>query len=382
VAGRSFAAAAAISSKEDGVFETIAGLAKRIAAGWRRPSLRAALIGAFVVLPCVAATPETDEKPPETLAATGLYTDFATLRVDPRHLPFSPQYPLWTDGAAKRRWISLPPGTAIDGSDPEAWVFPVGTRIWKEFSFGGRRVETRYLEHKGEGRWLYAAYAWSEDGREAPLVSIRGRRAAYPLGNGKAHAIPGVTDCKACHEGGRSRVLGFSALQLSSDRDPQAPHAEPATGIDLTFLVEKGLLVGYEDTAPRIEARSGTERAALGYLHGNCGHCHNERGSLSNLGLFLRHVFGERPQPAVATTFGHPVKKPAPGQSADAVSRIAPGDPDTSAVIERMSSRYPALQMPPLGTEAIDEEAVSLLRRWIAEADRPAVSSYHRKGDR
>jgi hypothetical protein len=38
--------------------------------------------------------------------------------------------------------------------------------------------------------------------------------------------------------------------------------------------------------------------------------------------------------------------------------------------------------MPPLGTETVDEEAVSLLRRWIAEADRPAVSSYHRKGDR
>jgi hypothetical protein len=29
---------------------------------------------------------------------------------------------------------------------------------------------------------------------------------------------------------------------------------------------------------------------------------------------------------------------------------------------QRMGSRYPAMQMPPLGTELVDEEGVSLLR--------------------
>ena len=62
-------------------------------------------------------------------AAAGLarYRALCRLRdaeIDPRNLAFAPQYPLWTDGAAKRRWISLPPGTAIDASDPENWVFP------------------------------------------------------------------------------------------------------------------------------------------------------------------------------------------------------------------------------------------------------------------
>src|SRR3712207_3165141 len=188
----------------------------------------------------------TSARAPESLADTGLYSDFATLEVDPRHLAFSPQYPLWTDGATKRRWISLPPGTAIDASDPDAWVFPVGTRFWKEFSFGGRRVETRYLERQADGQWLYAAYAWSADGREAHLTSPRGKRAAYPLPGGRSHTIPGVADCKACHQGGRSEVLGFSALQLSPDRDPGALHAEAGagSGLDLRALVEKGLVVG------------------------------------------------------------------------------------------------------------------------------------------
>jgi hypothetical protein len=335
----------------------------------------AAVLAAACVLSwsaaAVALSP-AEASPPSTLAATGLYADAGTLAVDPRHLAFSPQYPLWTDGATKRRWISLPPGGAIDGSDADAWVFPVGTRIWKEFSFQGRRVETRYLERRPDGQWLYAAYAWNPEEREALLVSPKGRRNAYPLANGKTHTIPGVNDCKACHQGGRSAVLGFSALQLSAARDPNAPHAEDGAGVDLRFLVESGALTGYprdtQATSPRIPSASPTERAALGYLHGNCGHCHNDQGPLRNLGLFLRQVLGSGSR-ATATTVGFPVRKAAPGQTQDATLRVAAGEPDRSALMQRVASRYPALQMPPLGTELVDDEAVTLLRRWIAEVD-------------
>ena len=247
---------------------------------------------------------------PQNLQDTGLYADFKTLAVDPKHLAFTPQYPLWSDGAAKRRWLSLPDGGVIDGSDPDAWVFPIGTRFWKEFAFGAQRVETRYLERQADGQWLYAAYAWSPDGREAVLVSQKGRRNAYQLVAERSHMIPGVNDCKACHEGGRSEILGFSTLQLSRDRDPDALHAEPRSfpDVDVNYLIEKGLLVGFPQTlakaAPRIDAASATERAALGYMHGNCGHCHNDQGPLKNLGLFLRHISADRTQPAVTTTIG------------------------------------------------------------------------------
>ena len=350
-------------------------IAKLRETGWGRRLVRAtaALSLALAVSKSGEAIPQQDAvRPPQTLEATGLYADFEKLEIDPRHLAFSPQYPLWTDGAEKRRWISLPPGTTIDGSDPDDWVFPVGTRLWKEFSFGGQRVETRYLERQADGQWLYAAYAWSPDGREAQLVSERGRRNAYALGSGQSHTIPGVNDCKACHQGSRTAVLGFSAFQLL-ERDPGALHAEPesAAMVDIRYLVEKGLLAGVPEplAAPPRAARSGTERAALGYLHANCGHCHNAQGPLRNIGLFLRHVSGARVQPATTSTAGHPVKKPAPGQSPEAVLRVEPGHPDRSALVQRISSRYPALQMPPLGTELVDEEAVALIRRWIAETD-------------
>jgi hypothetical protein len=322
--------------------------------------------------------------PPQHLRESGLYADFDTLTVDAAHIAFSPQYPLWTDGATKRRWISLPPGSAIDASDPDAWVFPIGTRLWKEFSFAGQRVETRYIERQPDGQWRYAAYAWSADGREAELVPAAGKRGAYPLGGNKAHTIPSVSDCKVCHQGGRSEVLGFSLVQLSPERDPGALHADAAgAGLDLKELIARGLIAGLPESAlkPRQIATSATERAALGYLHGNCGHCHNEQGPLRNVGLFLRQTAAAGAEHAIASTFDQPLKKSAPGLPADAMLRIEPQHPDRSALMQRIGSRYPPLQMPPLGTVLVDREAVDLLQRWIAESEPVSPSSpHHQKG--
>lgn len=321
---------------------------------------------------------------PQLLSETGLYSDFRRHVVAPENLQYSPQYPLWTDGAAKRRWFRLPPGTSIDGSKPDGWVFPVGTRFWKEFAFDGRRVETRYLERQGDGTWLYATYAWNADETEAVLVPDKGLLRAYPLSGGQAHAIPGINDCKICHQGRSTEVLGFGALQLSPDRDPNALHGEPmpAPGVDLNYLVKHKMLRGLPkallDTPPRIAAASPTERAALGYLHGNCGHCHSDDSQQKNLEFALRHALTQGPgalERAIATTVLHPVKARASGQTEDAVFRIEPGHPERSVVIQRMSSRYAALQMPPLGTVIVDNEATTLISRWIAETSAPGAAS-------
>ena len=103
--------------------------------------------------------------------------------------------------------------------------------------------------------------------------------------------FPDESDCRACHEGAAVPVLGFSALQLSSDRDPLAPHADARTSIDLAGLVARGLIRNLPpsllSTPPRIEANSPAERAALGYLHGNCAHCHNDNGAPAPVDLTL-----------------------------------------------------------------------------------------------
>ena len=92
----------------------------------------------------------------------------------PAQPPFVPQYPLWSDGAAKSRWIRLPEGAKIDVSDIDAWRFPGGTTIWKEFAWGGRKVETRMMRALGGGEWMFATYVWTEDQSDALLAPADG----------------------------------------------------------------------------------------------------------------------------------------------------------------------------------------------------------------
>ncbi|MDQ3348601.1 MAG: hypothetical protein M3545_11615, partial [Acidobacteriota bacterium] len=42
---------------------------------------------------------------PEHLRDTGLYGDWDHRVVAAENLPYAPQYPLWSDGAAKSRWV-------------------------------------------------------------------------------------------------------------------------------------------------------------------------------------------------------------------------------------------------------------------------------------
>jgi mono/diheme cytochrome c family protein len=304
---------------------------------------------------------------PERLADTGLYADFGSRTVADGVLPFTPQYPLWTDGATKRRWIALPPGAAIDASNVDDWVFPIGTRLWKEFAFG-RAVETRFLLRRADGSWLYATYVWTPDGSDAVLAPETGVRGVIATADGQGHDVPSQLDCRLCHENGRSPVLGFGALQLSPDRDPLAPHAT-APGpdeVDLRSLVARGLVVNlpapWATTPPRIDATSAEERAALGYLHGNCSSCHNASGPLHRLGMRLDFpLAGSGQAPAITTTVGVASSFTRPGVT----TRIAPGAPDHSVLVQRLRATDALVQMPPFGRHLADRAAVDLVERWV-----------------
>ena len=337
--------------------------------------MRLALAAASVVLLAASlrAVPPIAPPMPDRLSETGLYLP-GTQTIDPRNRPYSPQYPLWTDGAAKARWIRLPEGTRIDGRTPDAWMFPVGTIFWKEFSFGGRKVETRMLRRVSIERWSYASYVWNDAQTEAMLAPEQGVPAVAEVAPGKRHDIPGREDCRACHENGATPALGFTALQLSDDRDPGAPHAEPLQPgmMTLRTLITERLLEPAAPVlmhhAPRIGGDART-RAALGYLTANCGHCHNEQSPVATVRFPLR-LSGDGGVPqtndvvarllARVTTWDLPGREP--GQS----STIVAGAPDLSVLLVRMRSRRPSTQMPPLGTVVPDREAVELISGWIA----------------
>jgi hypothetical protein len=340
-------------------------------------SLSAAVTGAAAL---AFGAPSASWVPPATLRDTGLYSDWATKTVAPGTLLFSPQYPLWSDGATKTRWMRLPKGTFIDARNPDIWRFPVGARFWKEFRFG-RRAETRFIEHGAEG-WRFASYAWNDDETEATLVPEAGLRKSVEIREGVRHAIPSRADCRVCHEAGPVHVLGVTALQLSSARDPNAPHAEPHSeaAVDLDVLVSRRLVQGLPasvtSTPPRIAAPTPLSRAALGYLNANCGGCHTGSGELSSLQFALNYTLNRPandPAPAMATAVDKPSKFRVPGMP-DAVNRLCSGHPDASVVVQRMASRNPLVQMPPLGTQLVDEEALRLIKRWIAEDLTPSAA--------
>ncbi len=337
-------------------------------------------IVAFAVTAGRGGVARASERPaveaPARLSETGLYADPAALTLDPANRPFSPQYPLWSDGAQKRRWVYLPPGAAIDAANADSWVFPTGTKFWKEFSFGGRKVETRLLWKVGDEDWVFATYLWNENQTDAERAPERGVRNHADIGSGSRHTIPGVLDCRACHDSRRTEILGFSALQLSTDRDPGAPHAEPLEPgmVTLKTLVEEGRLTpSREDLVrnpPRIAADSPRTRSVLGYFTTNCGACHNGESTLESLGLLLKHPAAAVPEsaaPGIATTVGQEGRWEIPGTTPAEKRRIAPGAPDASTLLHRMRSRRPSTQMPPLGTVVADEEAIALVERWIKD---------------
>lgn len=284
---------------------------------------------------------------PKRLSLTGLYAAETTTAVAPDVRTFRPRFELWSDGASKRRFIWLPPGEQIDTRDMDAWQFPIGTKVWKEFSRAGTRVETRLLQRL-PGGWIGLAYLWQADGGDA-LAAPFGAIDAL----GTAHNVPASNECDACHAGRRSHVLGFSAVQLAQ------PKAE---GVNLDELVRLELLSDVPESAPQVPGNE-TEQAALGYLHANCSHCHNtarpkQAGSRcfdpeNDLDFLLRA--DDAATVSQTSTYRTTAEV------------IEPGNPDDSTLLELVSQRSRFKQMPPLASEVVDDAAVALLRRWIEE---------------
>lgn len=312
-------------------------------------------------------------EPPARLSQTGLYGPGSTTQLRPGVAAFSPQYPLWSDGADKRRWLRLPPGKAIDASKPDAWVFPAGTQVWKEFSHEGRAVETRFIERLADGSWRFASYVWREDGSDADLAPARGATLPVRGAPGGRYAVPSRADCVACHGSAAVPVLGVSALQLSPERDALAAHGQPARAgeVNLRDLAARGWLRGLPARLlarpPRIAAESAVERAALGYLHANCGHCHNRSGHQVPLALTLAQRAAD-PQASRDEALRSAVLAPSRYQARGGASEarvIVPGEAQNSVLAVRMQSRQAQLQMPPLGSELADTEGLALITRWI-----------------
>ena len=272
---------------------------------------------------------------PAALSQTGLYSDIANgvFAADVQY--YEPKYALWSDGADKRRWVKLPKGAQIDTSDMDNWRYPIGTKIWKEFAKGGQQLETRYMAKYGPDSrdWVLMAYQWNAGDAFAVPDGV-------PNTAGTSHDIPSEATCRVCHQEVRESALGLSAIQLSHERQ----------GLTLNTLVADGSL-SQPPLAPLTLPGDAVAQNALGYLHANCGGCHNRTSDSNN-----RVVFWQSADQLASVE-----------QTTTYVSLVTNTNGDLSVLrrgVERMRSRS-ELQMPPIGTEVVDDQGVAIVDAWL-----------------
>ncbi len=260
-------------------------------------------------------------KTPETLSATGLYTDIAGANKKP--LPnawhFEVNAALWSDDAKKQRWVLLKPGTAIGFRElDDYWDYPDSTVFIKLFALdtvsgdSTTRVnwETRLLiNHKeivdsGLGtvsdHWYGFSYKWNADQKDARLVhaDMMGRKDSlriWPQGRNKPSrykkwVFPSRYQCDRCHVSrlgstlhARS-VLGFFTAQLNR------PHPDSAGINQLEYFFAKKILKGqrpqgwatsphWYGVADSADPKATLDIRARSYIAANCSGCHGARGN-------------------------------------------------------------------------------------------------------
>ena len=260
---------------------------------------------------------------PLWLSHVGLYADLPARVAHEGVVEYTPPHPLWSSGAAKERlaWIPGDVGAALD--------FPPGTVFAKTFVLDDA-IETRLLFRRA-GAWHFALYHWGSNGTDARRMPAHWAAQVIELPGPFRYTLPGELECRACHEtAAESPVLAASGWNL-----------DPALGLG--------------DAQP-LPARDPAEAAAMGYLVGNCVHCHHGEGGGENASYSLM------PGDLVENTVGRPTE----GSASGVALRVAPGSPDTSAVYLALTAAEGDIKpMPPLGIDRLDTTGAEVIRRWI-----------------
>jgi hypothetical protein len=317
----------------------VLGLGGCAAPAWQPPALPALPERTEQV--CLAGATEL----PETLPAAC----FPGGDPGPDLVPFAPRSPLWTDGVDKERWLVLPDGATVGYAADGQWAWPDGAVLLKRFSWGAQTLETRAML-RSEGAWRFAT--WLADGSRG----LGGEAIALDADHGRFdYLVPAAESCEACHVGG---ALGPRTDQLAgpvryADGERDQLDALSAWGLfDGPLPADRPALVPPDDPAASVADR------ARSWLHGNCAHCHRPGGwTPPDMEQDLRWT---TPM-AEASLCQQPVDSDLAPDAGDV--RIAPGEPDGSALWNRIASDD-TTRMPPTGTVVHDPTA-ELVRAWI-----------------
>ncbi len=343
---------------------------------------------------------------PAKLSLTGLYDNTAskTRAVTEGITGYEINSALWSDGAHKARWITVPAGSNIVPTDTDRYAFPDKTVLIKNFAIdtvagdSSSRIiiETRFLVlHKNGSATEYKgiSYAWNREQTDADLVnqtSGLNRVIAIRAGGkqvGKRWQYPSRSACTSCHLG--RGVLGFVTPQLNR------PSKANAAVNQLADFATKGLLSKNPLTAsPNAmkwagldEAGATTELKARSWLAANCSHCH---GNGNKATLAMPHDFDLMNKgmafmydPAGADDQGGYMNKDAKTRTDEYPYIMKAGSPDSSLAIKRMITRgSPEApldglydQMPWLATYQPDSAGVRAVADWICAVGKKSTGA-------
>lgn len=350
-----------------------AGTAAPVAA----PTPARLAVAPYLDLPSNATQPM-----PALLSQTGTFASLAALTPAAGFVPYDVISPLWSDGAAKRRWIAVPhdPERADDSqrisfSAQGPWWFPAGTVLVKHFELAlderfpdrRRRLETRILVRSDDGRVHGATYRWLADGRDAELV-VQGADeelkvvAADGSERSQRWHYPSRSECLICHNHAAGGVLGVKTSQLNgSIAYADGRRANQLAEWSRLGLFQQPITADELPELPRQVAPSDPhadlETRVRSYLDANCSHCHRP-------GAMQFHSYDARfetPLERQNLVHGRVINE----NGIDRARYIRPQDPWRSMVLVRME-REDLMRMPPLGRGVVDREATGLLRAWIA----------------
>lgn len=323
---------------------------------------------------------DVNDEPCELLSSYRFFVGpMRELRPNDRVVPYDLNTQLFSDYTNKHRFVYLPPGTRAKYDPQVSFDFPIGTVIIKNFAYpydlraphaGERLLETRLLVRREDG-WIGLPYVWNEEETEARLrvlgaplrvtaVQHDGQQATYD------YNVPNANQCKECHRESFKNTgpLGTKARNLN-----KMFHYASGEENQLVYWTRVGILQGAPpdpSLAPRAavleDPSSGTvEQRARTYLDVNCAHCHNPAGAARTTGLFLGISETE------ALKLGICKSPVAAGRGTGGFRYdIEPGRPDQSILLFRMISLDPGVAMPELGRRRVHQEAIEVIREWIA----------------
>jgi len=273
-------------------------------------------------------------------------------------VPYGVNAPLWSDGAEKDRWMALPDGETITVGEDGQLVFPLGTVLVKRFTQDEQLVETRLMVRHEDGGWGAYSYVW--DGLEMFAQWERGG-AEVELDEGH-WTVPSMAQCVRCHTEVSGQTLGLELGQL--DGDFTYPNGRTANQLETLhhigmFDADPGVAAevypGVDDVSSTVEQR------ARAVLHTNCSSCH-QVGGTGRSDLDLRF------STPLASMEACNVEPTASDLGVSGARMLVPGDPDRSMIAVRMGLRGLG-QMPPIGSNQVDEAGLAVVREWISSLD-------------